>query len=111
LQSALSLGATGISVAVSIPAGLFLAAIALIAAFSRAPIEWTNIGQSTEFSELPRPVYWLANVIFYGFGEEVGWRGFALPRLQARASALRASIGTFRSSLLVLAFRVWMYQG
>jgi len=37
-------------------------------------------------------VYWLANVFFYGFGEEVGWRGFALARLQARKSALTSAL-------------------
>jgi uncharacterized protein len=58
----------------------------------RAPIEWRSIGRSTEFPELPRSIYWLANVFFYGFGEEVGWRGFALPRLQSHTSALRASL-------------------
>lgn len=79
-------------VAVLIPAGLFLASTAMIAVFFGASIEWKNIGRSTEFPELPSPVYWLANVIFVGLGEEVGWRGFALPRFQARASALRASV-------------------
>lgn len=32
---------------------------------------------------------WLAT---YGFGEEIGWRGFALPRLQKRMSVSRATL-------------------
>jgi hypothetical protein len=56
-------------VAVLIPAGVFLAATVVIAAFTDQSIEWKNIGGSTEFSELPRPVYWLSSVIFYGFGD------------------------------------------
>jgi membrane protease YdiL (CAAX protease family) len=85
-------GRVWIVIALLIPSGLFLIAIAIIAVFYGHAIEWANIGRSAEFPELPRPVYWLANVIFYGFGEEVGWRGFALPRLQSHASALRASL-------------------
>ena len=81
-----------IIIAILIPAGLFLLATAIIAVFDGAPIEWPSIGRSTEFPELPRSIYWLANVFFYGFGEEVGWRGFALPRLQSHTSALRASL-------------------
>jgi membrane protease YdiL (CAAX protease family) len=34
---------------------------------------------------------WLAGVV-YGFGEEPGWRGFALPRLQERHNALAATL-------------------
>lgn len=37
-------------------------------------------------------VFWLANLVFYGFGEEIGWRGFAQPVLQRRRSALRAAL-------------------
>ena len=37
-------------------------------------------------------MFWIANVFFYGFGEEVGWRGFALARLQARKSALTSAL-------------------
>ena len=96
-----TVGGVWIIVAILIPAGFFVIATAIIAVFYGAPIEWASIGRSTEFPELPRSVYWLANVIFYGFGEEVGWRGFALPRLQSHASAFRASL------LLALGWAGW----
>lgn len=32
------------------------------------------------------------NLIFFGFGEETGWKGFALPRLQSKFNALVSSI-------------------
>lgn len=57
--------------------------------------DWPDVrrfGQSTEFPRLPVLAYWLVSLCCYGYGEEVGWRGFLLPRLQARATALRASV-------------------
>jgi uncharacterized protein len=56
--------------------------------------EWPDFrqfGQTSEYPQLPRLVFWVANIVLYGFGEEVGWRGFALPRLQKRHSALTAT--------------------
>jgi membrane protease YdiL (CAAX protease family) len=48
---------------------------------------------SEEFAFLGPLTYWVANIVFFGFGEEVGWRGFALPRLQTgRRSSLVAAI-------------------
>jgi membrane protease YdiL (CAAX protease family) len=95
------IGGRWLFIAVLIPAALFFVATAVAAAFYREAIDWTSIGRSNELPELPRPVYWLANLVFYGFGEEVGWRGFALPRLQARGTAFRASL------LLALGWAGW----
>ena len=79
-------------VAVVGPAILFLAA----AVISRLLFgEWPKLGEfgrSEEFAFLGLMPYWVANVVFYGFGEEVGWRGFALPRLQTGRSALLAAL-------------------
>ena len=79
-------------VAVAGPAILFLAA----AVISRLLFgEWPELGEfghSKEFAFLGLFPYWVANIVFYGFGEEVGWRGFALPRLQTGRSALFAAL-------------------
>ncbi len=49
-------------------------------------------------------VWWwggLAAALAYGIGEEAGWRGFLLPRLQERRSALAAT------AVLTLAWAAW----
>jgi membrane protease YdiL (CAAX protease family) len=35
---------------------------------------------------------WFLPLLTYGFGEEGGWRGYALPQLQSKYSAMRATI-------------------
>ncbi len=38
-------------------------------------------------------VYWLFSIVFYGFGEEVGWRGYLLPKLRSMGySSKRAAV-------------------
>lgn len=70
-----------------------LLAIAEIAAFGWAagdPRSWFT--RSAEYPALPLPAYWLATLVFYGFGEEIGWRGFALPLLQTRLHPVLATL-------------------
>ncbi|MFC4062756.1 CPBP family intramembrane glutamic endopeptidase [Planomonospora corallina] len=80
-----------VTLAVLGPAGAFAVAALVCAAVGQVP-DLAGTGGSEEFPELPLAVFWLANIVFYGFGEEVGWRGFALPYLQRRRSALSSSM-------------------
>jgi membrane protease YdiL (CAAX protease family) len=59
------------------------------------------MGKPAEFARLSSPKYanfaWIGGTLLlsslaYGFGEEMGWRGFALPRLQNGRSALSATL-------------------
>ncbi len=60
--------------------------------FRCGDVAWSAIARSAECPNLGRFSYVAANLVFYGFGEEVGWRGFALPRLQAHRTALSAAL-------------------
>ncbi len=53
-----------------------------------------NIKLLGEIKFFPNYGFWtlLLWILTYGLGEEVGWRGFALPRLQKNRSALSATI-------------------
>lgn len=47
---------------------------------------------SREFPQFNLFTLFLYNLFFFGFGEEVGWRGFALPLFQKKFNALTASV-------------------
>lgn len=87
--------------AVAAPLLLFAISAAALAALGLSQSAWANVGTTPEFPQLPRVAFWVSNIIFYGFGEEVGWRGFALPRVQTRRTALTSAV------LIGLAWSAW----
>jgi membrane protease YdiL (CAAX protease family) len=64
-----------------------VAALYLFSLFGGPTVDWS--GLEPLYSVVPMI---LMLTVFAGMGEEFGWRGFALPRLQARYSALVSSI-------------------
>lgn len=80
--------------------------LALIAALisnvlNGTPVQLSGLFRNSEFPEFNLLVLFIYNLIFFGFGEEVGWRGFALPRFQVRFNAFTASL------VITLFWAVW----
>ena len=74
------------------PLGLFGLAAVAARAFEGVWPALDGFGTSAEYAALPIGIYWAANLLFYGYGEEIGWRGFLQPWLQRRHSALVAAV-------------------
>jgi len=74
------------------PLVLFAVALATARLLEGSWPDLSRFGATTEYPALPLVVFWAANLLFYGYGEEIGWRGFAQPELQRRRSALRAAV-------------------
>ena len=81
-----------LGLAVLYPLAVFAVAVVVARVIEGVWPDLSRFGASLEYPMLPLAVYWLANLVFYGFGEEIGWRGLAQPTLQRRHSALTAAV-------------------
>lgn len=73
-------------VALFLPPALFALAALLGAPFGLPAFDWSKVGPPFV------PVIMLLSYMLVNVWEEIGWRGFALPRLQAKRSALVSSL-------------------
>lgn len=58
----------------------------------KTPINLSELFRYKEFPNFNLFSFFIYNLVFFGFGEEIGWRGFALPRFQDKFNALTSTI-------------------
>jgi membrane protease YdiL (CAAX protease family) len=78
--------------AVLIPSAAFLVVVGVSARAAGTSAHWLGLGAQVEYPELGLAAYVLASLVFYGFGEELGWRGWLYPALRGRFRPLTAAL-------------------
>jgi membrane protease YdiL (CAAX protease family) len=80
------------AIALLSPAALFAVGVVVALLLGQPAPHLALLGQVNYMPPLGLLGAWLFWFLTYGMGEEIGWRGFALPRLQHGRSAARATL-------------------
>lgn len=80
---------------------ILLALSVLAKYFISSEISLIGIGVSKEFPNFSFALFFFYNIFTFGFGEEIGWRGFALPKLQKHFQAITSTM------ILTLGWAAW----
>ena len=81
-----------LQVALFAPFLIAIAAITIVGLFGGGSFDFSSIGTSNEFPGWGLLMFTVYNIFTFGYGEEIGWRGYALPRLQQRFTAFTSSL-------------------
>ena len=81
-----------LAIALLAPFALLLIASVMSNLLSGSEINLDGILSSKEFPRFDLVTFFLYNLFFFGFGEEVGWRGFALPIFQKKFNPFVATV-------------------
>lgn len=84
-----------------IPVLLVIAAGLLDEHINKQAFSMIGFSTNKEFPQFGVISYFLFNLFTFGIGEETGWRGYALPTLQNKYSALKATL------ILALGWACW----
>lgn len=86
---------------IALLAPFLLLFIALLFSGDIRQVAFIDVGRSDEFPQWSILTFFFYNVFTFGYGEETGWRGYALPLLQRRFNALGSSL------ILTVFWAVW----
>jgi membrane protease YdiL (CAAX protease family) len=97
----LRVGIVWILIALFSPALLFSLSAVILRLTGTPWPDFSQFGRSEDFPTFGLIANWIIWTLTLGIGEETGWRGFALPRLQKNHSALTATL------ILTVFWAIW----